>query len=276
MGFPAIQARNGLKAIAAPLLPTPWISEAPLQGQPQGIGVGDIHQQAVAALPQDVAGAAVVGGDHRQTGGGRFQQGEPEGFGEGGIHEHPTKASSPAVEGRNLLPAHLAGQSHPTAQGWMAQPALHLGQHLPPLAPTGEAGGRIPHHQHQIVMALQDAGSAESLQQGGNVLAAVGTADRQERRTVGLLKLGLKMGLQSGARALLLHSGPGGIEAACVHPRWNHPGPLWPEASVMGILLLQFLKGTGDHKRSLGEGEFLGLDAPLEGIAALNRGGVMA
>jgi hypothetical protein len=39
-------------------------------------------------MTQDVAGTTVVGGDHRQTGGGRFQQGEPEGFGEGWVHKH--------------------------------------------------------------------------------------------------------------------------------------------------------------------------------------------
>jgi len=89
MGLPAIEPPNGLEAIAAPLPPAHRIDQAPLQGQPQGVRAGDIHQQAVATVTQDLAGAAVVGGDHRQAGGGRLQQGEPKGFGEGWVHKHP-------------------------------------------------------------------------------------------------------------------------------------------------------------------------------------------
>lgn len=88
MGRPAIQPPNGLQAIAAPLPPAHRIGQASLQGQPQGIRSADIHQKPIAAMTQDVAGSTVVGGDHRQTGGGRLQQGEPEGFGEGWIHKH--------------------------------------------------------------------------------------------------------------------------------------------------------------------------------------------
>jgi hypothetical protein len=61
----------------------------------------------------------------------------------------------------------------------MAQPALHLIQHLLSLASTGDLDSRIAHHQHQIVMAMEDGGAAEGLQQGGNVLATVRAADRQ-------------------------------------------------------------------------------------------------
>jgi hypothetical protein len=106
-------------------------------------------------MTQDVAGTTVVGGDHRQTGGGRLQQGEPEGFGEGRIDKHTTQAGGPAVEGRNLLPAQLEGQGHPAKQRRMAQPALHLIEHLLSLASAGESGGLIPHHQHQIVVAME-------------------------------------------------------------------------------------------------------------------------
>jgi len=97
MGFPAIPPPDGLEAIAAPLPPANRIDQAALKGQPQGIRAGDIHQEAVAAMTQDVAGSAVVGRDHRQTGGSRLQQGEPEGFGEGRIHEHATQAGGPTV-----------------------------------------------------------------------------------------------------------------------------------------------------------------------------------
>ena len=156
----------------------------------------------------------------------------------------------------------------------MAQPALHLIQHLFSLASTGDLDGRIAHHQHQVVVALEDGGAAEGLQQSGNVLATVRTADRQQGLSVGFLEKGVEPGLQSRAWALLPHPGPRRIETARIDPRRNHPGPLRTEADVVGVLLLQFLKGAGDHQRSLGEGEFLGLNAPAQGIASLDGGGI--
>ena len=96
----------------------------------------------------------------------------------------------------------------------------------------------IPHHQHQIVVAMEGGGTAEGLQQGGNVLASVRTADRQEGRPLGLLEMGLEPRLQSGAGAPLPHTGPGRVEATGIDPRRNHPGPLRPEAEVVGVLLL--------------------------------------
>jgi hypothetical protein len=154
----------------------------------------------------------------------------------------------------------------------MAQPALHLIQHLLSLASTGDLDGRIAHHQHQVVVALEDGGAAEGLQQSGNVLATVRTADRQQGLSVGVLEKGVEPGLQSRAGAPLPHPGPRRIETARIDPRRNHPGPLRPEAGVVGVLLLQFLKGAGDHQRSLGEGEFLGLNAAGQGIAGLDGG----
>jgi len=82
MGSPAVMTAHRRDAGSTPTAPAAPIGEAELDRLTQGPQVGDIHQQAMAALLQDLARPPIVGGDHRQAAGASLQQGEPKGFGE--------------------------------------------------------------------------------------------------------------------------------------------------------------------------------------------------
>ncbi len=131
MGIPAVMAAHRRDAGSAPAAPTGPIGEAVLHRLAQGPQVGDIHQQAMAALLQDLARPAIVGGDHRQAAGAGLQQGEPKGFGERRVDEYPAQAGGPAVDRRYLMAQVLLGIGHRSVEIKAIHQLKQLLEHLP-------------------------------------------------------------------------------------------------------------------------------------------------
>ena len=158
-----------------------------------------------------------------------------------------------------LRVGHLAVEIKPIHQ------LEHLLEHLP--LGTVQLAGVLPaaQHQHQVVVLAEIVRTAEHFHQGRDVLAVVGATDRQHRRLGGIAQKRLQQRFDGGFVAVRIAVRFGRMELMGIHAGGNHPGLGHPKAAVASVLMLQFLTRAGDHQVGVGEGEFLGVDAPRHG-----------
>jgi len=125
-------------------------------------------------------------------------------------------------------------------------------------------------HQHKVVLTAQQRRTAKDLQQRRNVLARIRPTDRQHRRSGGIAQKG---GHQAGDAVLRL-TWPGRMKQLGIDPRRDDPGQLGSKASITAVLMIPFLRGAGDHKLTVVQGQLLGVDPPRHRIADVDLAAV--
>jgi len=245
MGFPAVSLLHSLKALLPPLIPGGISSQGFLQSGAQRLAAGDIHQQTVAASAQDVDGTPIVGGHHRQTTGRGFDQGQTKGFGERRVHKHATASGCPAIDRWNLRTAVMFGIGDLAVEILTIDGFEHVMPFLPLTAFQRVEAFAVAEHQQQVGLLAQQRTAAKGINQGGDVLAPIRPAHRQEAGPIRLAQEGAE---ELSNLAIFTAVAGLGLETGGVDPRWNHLGHFGVEMAVTLVLNPDFLPGAGDHQ----------------------------
>src|SRR5690554_1764686 len=212
-------------------LPQLLVDQQLLQrGADLGLVVG-VHEDAVPAVPHHVVGPPEVGGNDRQAAGRRFYQGNAEVLHQRRVDEHAAPVSGYAVQlGDVRLGVVLLGQRQLAVQVMLVHQQQQLGQHLALVVVHGLDVLAHAREDDQVGQRLQLRVGAVSLDEAGDVLAAVGPADGQDDGLLGLRDEAGYLLAHAVGRLLLLLAAIEvgvvlvvvGVEALQVYAGWHH------------------------------------------------------
>ncbi len=150
MGIPDVVFTHPLQAENRTLLPLLPVEQHALQGEGDIFRVEGVNQQAILTVGGDVAGAAILSGDDRQTAGRRLDQGQTEGLGQCRIDEHAVGERCQPVDQRHVIRCVVFGVGNLAIQVVAIDQLQQLPQHL--LGAVVQLGDIIPiaEHHHQI------------------------------------------------------------------------------------------------------------------------------
>ena len=75
----------------------------------------------------------------------------------------------------------------------------------------------------------------------------VSAADRQQGRSLGIAQERSYQGMVGSLRC-----GGSGMKKDRIHAGGNNRGSIWPEFVIAGVLVVEFVLGTGNHQLGLG------------------------
>ena len=111
-------------------------------------------------------------------------------------------------------------------------------------------------NHNQVVVLTKPLRSGKHLKQSWDVLAVVGATNRQQGRSLGVAQERSYQGMVGNFRC-----GSHGMKQGRIHTGGNHRGSIWPELVIAGVLVIEFVLGTGNHQLGLGQGPLLGFNS---------------